>query len=58
MELETPIPTAMMAPIREMTLRVVPVIASIHRMPMSAPGTAIMMMNGSTQDWNSTTSSA
>ncbi len=58
MELETPIPTAMIAPISDMTLMVVPVSASIHKMPMSAPGTAIMMMNGSTQDWNNTTSSA
>ena len=58
MELDTPIPTAMIAPISDMTLSVVPVSASIHMMPMSAPGTAIMMMNGSTQDWNSITSSA
>jgi len=36
----------------------VPVSASIQMMPASAPGNAIMMMNGSTQDWNSITSSA
>ena len=51
-------PTDMIAPISESTLIVVPVSASIQRMPTSAPGTAIMMMNGSTQDWNSTTSTA
>ena len=51
-------PTDMIAPISETTLIVVPVRASIQMMPISAPGTAIMMMNGSTQDWNSTTSTA
>ena len=51
-------PTVMIVPISEATLTVVLVTASIHRMPISAPGTAIMMMNGSTQDWNSTTSTA
>ena len=37
-ELDTPMPTAMMAPIRDMTLMVVPVSASIHRMPIRRPG--------------------
>ena len=57
-EFDTEMPTVMMVPIRLSTLMVVPVSASIQTMPISAPGTAIMMMNGSTQDWNSTTSSA
>ena len=51
-------PIDMIAPISDSTLIVVCVTASIQMMPISAPGTAIMMMNGSTQDWNSTTSSA
>ena len=51
-------PTDMIAPIRDSTLMVVPVTASIQRMPISAPGTAIMMISGSSQDWNSTTSRA
>ena len=58
MEFDTPMPTAMIAPISDMTFRLVPVSVSIHKMPISAPGTAIMMMNGSVQDWNSITSSA
>ena len=57
-ELDTEMPTDMMAPIRDSTLMVVPVSASIQRMPISAPGTAIMMISGSSQDWNSTTSRA
>ena len=57
-EFDTEMPTVMIAPISDTTLIVVPVSASIQMMPISAPGTAIMMMNGSTQDWNSTTSSA
>ena len=44
-------PIAMMAPISEGTLSVVCVINSIHRMPANAPGRAIRMMNGSSQDW-------
>ena len=52
---ETAMPTAMIVPISETTLIVVPVSASIHRIPTSAPGTATMMMNGSSQDWNITT---
>ena len=44
-------PTAMMAPMRDSTFRVVPVRANIQRMPTMAPGTAKMMMKGSTQLW-------
>ena len=40
----------MIAPISDSTLMVVPVSASIQMMPAKAPGNAIMMMNGSTQD--------
>ncbi len=58
MELDTEMPTDMIAPIRDSTLMVVPVKASIHNMPTSAPGTAIMMISGSTQDWNRITSRA
>ena len=32
------------------TLSVVPVTKSIHRMPAKAPGRAVRMMNGSSQD--------
>src|SRR5213076_1193039 len=49
-ELDTAMPTAMMEPISDSTFSVVPVRASIQRMPTKAPGTAAMMMNGSTQD--------
>ena len=35
---ETAMPTAMIAPMKDSTLRVVPVTASIQRMPTSAPG--------------------
>jgi hypothetical protein len=48
-------PTAMMEPMGDSTLMVVPVSASILRMLTSAPCTAIMMMKGSILDWNSTT---
>jgi hypothetical protein len=47
----------MMDPISDTTLIVVPVAASAHRIPTNAPGTAIMMMNGSSHDWNITTMS-
>ena len=50
-------PTAMIAPMNDSTFRVVPVSASIQRIPTSAPGTATRMMNGSIHDWKSTTSS-
>ena len=48
--LATPTPTAMIAPISDSTLIVVPVSTSIQSTPASAPGTAIMMMNGSSHD--------
>ena len=50
-------PTAMIAPMNDSTFSVVPVAASIQRMPISAPGTATRMMNGSRKDWKRTTSS-
>ena len=56
-EFETAIPTAMIAPMNDSTLSVVPVSASIQAMPTKAPGTATMMMSGSSADWNSTISS-
>ncbi len=48
-------PTAMIEPMNDSTLSVVPVSASIQRMPASAPGTAPMMISGSIQDWKRTT---
>src|SRR5207253_3844990 len=45
-ELDTAMPTAMIEPISDSTFSVVPVSASIQRMPTRAPGTAAMMMNG------------
>ena len=48
-------PTAMIDPMSDSTLIVDPVSASIQRIPISAPGTAIMMMKGSIHDWNRTT---
>ena len=47
-------PTHIMAPISDGTLRVVPVTKSIHKMPAMAPGRAVRMMNGSSQDWKLT----
>ena len=47
-------PTHMMAPINDGTLSVVPVTNSIHKIPAIAPGSAVRMMNGSTQDWKFT----
>ena len=47
-------PMHMMAPISDGTLSVVPVTNSIHRMPAIAPGRAVRMMNGSSQDWKFT----
>ena len=43
-------PIHMIAPISDGTFRVVCVMNSIHRMPESAPGSAIRMMNGSSHD--------
>ena len=51
-EFETAMPTDMIDPISDSTLIVVCVNASIQRMPTMAPGTATMMMNGSSHDWN------
>ena len=45
----------MMAPISTGTLTVVWVRNSIHTMPASAAGRAVMMMKGSSQDWKFTT---
>ena len=47
----------MMAPMSDSTLMVVPVAASIQMTPMSAPGIATMMMNGSSHDCSSVASS-
>ncbi len=48
-------PMHMIAPIRAGTLSVVWVRKRIQRMPASAPGSAVRMMNGSIQDWKFTT---
>ena len=50
MLLAVPTPILIIAPIRAGTLMVVWVKKRISRMPLSAPGTAIRMMNGSLQD--------
>ena len=55
MLLDVATPTHMMAPIRAGTLTVVWLTYSIHRMPASAPGKAVRMMNGSSQLWKFTT---
>ena len=44
-------PTAMIAPISEGTLRVVPVMKSIVRMPQNVAGKARMTTNGSPKFW-------
>src|SRR5579859_769042 len=44
-------PMHMMAPVRAGTDRAVPVANSIHTMPASALGSAMMMTNGSSHDW-------
>ena len=46
-----------MAPIRAGTLIVVIVICKAQITPASAPGNAVMMMNGSSQLWKFTTNS-
>ena len=56
MEFAVATPTLMMEPISEGTLRVVLVTNSIQMIPHRAPGRAMMMMKGSTQDWKFTTS--
>ena len=45
----------MIAPIKAGTLTVVCVRNSIHKIPHNAPGSAVKMMNGSSQDWKLTT---
>ena len=45
----------MIAPVNAGTLRCVPVRNSIHTMPASAAGNALMMISGSTHDWKFTT---
>ena len=48
-------PMHMIAPVSDGTLSVVRVRSSIHRIPASAPGRAVIMMNGSSHDWKFTT---
>ena len=48
-------PMHMIAPVSAGTLTVVCVRNSIQTMPASAAGSAVMMMNGSSQDWKLTT---
>ena len=48
-------PMHMMAPVSAGTDSVVPVANSIHTMPASAAGSAVMITNGSAQDWKLTT---
>jgi len=50
-------PMHMIAPIKAGTLSVVPDRNNIQTIPASAPGSAVMMMNGSVQDWKLTTMS-
>ena len=47
-------PMHMMEPIRDGTLKVVPVMNRIHTIPATAPGKAIRMMKGSSHDWKLT----
>ena len=48
-------PMHMMAPISAGTLSVVPVRNRNSTIPPNAPNKAVMMMNGSSQDWKFTT---
>ena len=48
-------PMLMIAPIIDGTLKVVWVSNSNHTMPTNAPGSAVMMMNGSVHHWKLTT---
>src|SRR6266516_1809030 len=48
-------PMAIIAPMSDGTLSVVPVMKSIQMMPHNAPGGAMMMTNGSVHDWKMTT---
>ena len=49
--LDVATPIDMMAPIRDGTVNVVCVMYSIQTIPASAPGSAMMMMSGSSQLW-------
>ena len=51
----SPRPIHMIAPMSDGTLKVVCVTKSIQTIPLSAPGSAMMMMNGSSHDWKLTT---
>ena len=51
MEFAEATPTAMIAPIREGTLSVVPVTNSIVRMPQKVAGRARITTNGSPKFW-------
>ncbi len=51
MLLEVATPMLMIAPISDGTLMVVPVRKSIHKIPARAPGRAMRMISGSSQDW-------
>ncbi len=48
-------PMHMTMPVSDGTFRVVWVTSSIHRMPARAPGSAVMIIKGSSQDWKFTT---
>ena len=48
-------PMHMIAPVSAGTDKVVPVTNSIQTMPAKAAGSAMMIMNGSSQDWKLTT---
>ncbi len=50
MLLEVATPTLMIAPVNEGTFSVVCVTKSIQQIPASAPGSAVMMMKGSSHD--------
>ena len=43
-------PTHMMAPVSDGTFKVVCVSSRAHVIPANAPGSAVMMMNGSSHD--------
>ena len=55
MEFAVAVPTLMMAPVSAGTDSVVSVRKRAQTTPVSAPGSAVMMMNGSSQDWKFTT---
>ncbi|OIQ63028.1 hypothetical protein GALL_554360 [mine drainage metagenome] len=55
MEFAVAVPMHMIAPVKAGTDNVVSVRNSDHTIPAKAPGSAVMMMNGSSQDWKLTT---